>query len=58
MGIYFLLSRIISGLAAVNLKGAVNKGMLYSFTSKADRKRVKYNAFLSACTVFCRNMFY
>ena len=28
----FFLSRIISGLAAVNLKGAVNKGMLYSFT--------------------------
>ena len=47
----FFLSRIISGLAAVNLKGAVNKGMLYSFTSKADRKRV--NIMLFCQLVLC-----
>lgn len=47
----FFLSRIISGLAAVNLKGAVSKGMLYSFTSKADRKRV--NIMLFCQLVLC-----
>lgn len=36
----FYLSRIFSGLAAVNFKGARNNGMLYTFTSVADRRRV------------------
>lgn len=36
----FYLSRIISGLAAVNFRGARNNGMLHTFTSVTARKRV------------------
>ena len=45
------ISRIISGFAAVNLKGARGNGMLYTFTSAADRKRV--NIMLSVQLILC-----
>lgn len=47
----YYMSRIISGLAAVNLKGARGNGMLYTFTSAADRKRV--NVMLSVQLILC-----
>lgn len=47
----FYLSRILSGLAAVNLKGARKNGMLYTFISAADRRRV--NGMLAVQFVFC-----
>lgn len=47
----FYLSRIVSGYAAVNLKGARSKGMLHTFTSTADRKYV--NIMLSVQLVLC-----
>lgn len=45
------LSRIMSGFAAVNLKGARSKGMLHTFTSTADRKSV--NIMLVLQLVLC-----
>ncbi len=44
MAFTFYLSRIISGLAAVNFRSARNNGMLHTFTSVTARKRGKYNA--------------
>lgn len=47
----FYLSRILSGMAAVNLKGGRKNGMLYTFTSVADRRRV--NGMLAVQFFFC-----
>lgn len=47
----FYMSRIMSGYAAVNLKGARNKGMLHTFTSAADRRNV--NIMLGVQSVIC-----
>ena len=47
----FYLSRILSGFAAVNFRGARKNGMLYTFTSVTDRYRV--NALLGIQFVIC-----
>ena len=47
----FYLSRIISGLAAVNFRGARNNGMLHTFTSVTATKRV--NIMLVIQLVLC-----
>ncbi len=47
----YYMSRIISGFAAVNLKSARGNGMLYTFTSAADRKHV--NIMLSVQLILC-----
>ena len=51
MAFTFYLSRIISGLAAVNFRGARNNGMLHTFTSVTARKRV--NIMLVIQLVLC-----
>lgn len=44
LALTFYLSRIISGLAAVNFRGARNNGMLHTFTSGNSSKMCKCNA--------------
>ena len=51
MAFTFYLSRIISGLAAVNFRGARNNGMLHTFTSVTATKRV--NIMLVIQLVLC-----
>lgn len=51
MALIFYLSRIVSGLAAVNFRGARNNGMLHTFTSVTARKRV--NIMLVIQLVLC-----
>lgn len=62
MALTCYMSRIMSGIAAVNLKGARADGMLKSFTSVTDRKRVNIMlivqlticmAALCFCNVLC-----
>lgn len=51
LALTFYLSRILSGISAVNLKSARKNGMLHTFTSVADRRRV--NIMLAVQFFFC-----
>lgn len=51
LALTFYLSRIISGLAAVNFRGARNNGMLHTFTSATAVKCV--NVMLAVQLIIC-----
>ena len=53
MAFTFYLSRIISGLAAVNFRGARNNGMLHTFTSVTARKRVNIMLVMQLILCIC-----
>lgn len=50
-GFIFYLSRIMSGFAAVNFRGAGNNGILHTFTNAADKKCV--NVMLCIQCILC-----
>ncbi|MFI3238042.1 MAG: adenosylcobinamide-GDP ribazoletransferase [Lachnospiraceae bacterium] len=52
LGISFILSRCLSGLAVVSFQGARTEGMLYSFSSTAHKVVVKSVLFVMLAAVF------